>query len=350
MSKNPDVKQNLENQLGEITFRRKLLSQQIDGESHFDDEFDTAEIESILVSRMVETVTAMKDLHSKGVKLAPFVEIGAERGQRSLAMENDLQVHGAGVDLSFDMLKSCHHYSRKFGKVKLPLRICADLYNAPFKSGSLPFAFGYQILHHFPDPRPIVAQVHRILAPGGVFYIADEPYKPLVHLNLYQATKNFSSKRRTQNVLKKFLDHFLAKPTCNEIEYGVIENDEISPAAWRRSFAQFDRHDLRLHSLRMVSSNLYGWKINPLHIVNALWGGEMSGVCRKAGTLPDNLPQTIEETLTCPVCLTKQREPSLELQDNQATCSSCGEGYLIVDGVLILMTPEKRQQLYPEIA
>ena len=141
-------KQTIDNLKGEIEFRRKLTMQQVDGQHLFDDEFDRKGIEAVLRERIETTDRQIRGLINNDVTVTPYVEIGAERCQRSMVMETDLNAHGAALDLSFDMLRSAEYYKDVFKK-RIPVRICADLNNAPFKSNSVPFIFCYQTLHHF---------------------------------------------------------------------------------------------------------------------------------------------------------------------------------------------------------
>ena len=71
----------------------------------FEDEYDKEGIEEVMLSRMKKTLEQMAELKNTGTEISPYVEIGAERCQRSLVMENDLNANGAAVDISFDMLK-----------------------------------------------------------------------------------------------------------------------------------------------------------------------------------------------------------------------------------------------------
>lgn len=175
-------RQKSKNQLGEINFRKKLVQQQLEGKSVLKDEFDSKEIEQILEKRMQKTLNQMRFLRNSGIKLSPYIEIGAERGQRSLVMENELNSNGAAVDISFDMLKSCAYYKNQFKKDNLPLRICCDANQLPFASNSLPFIFCYETLHHFPTPLPVINEIYRVLSPGGSFFFDEEPFKRILRL------------------------------------------------------------------------------------------------------------------------------------------------------------------------
>src|SRR5258705_2532268 len=115
--------QSLESQLGEIRFRRLLAQQQVEGRPVFEDEFDAEGICRILEQRMLETTRAMERLRERGVALSPYLELGAERGQRALVLENDLGAAGAAADLSLDMLRSAAPYAQVFPRPPMPLRV-----------------------------------------------------------------------------------------------------------------------------------------------------------------------------------------------------------------------------------
>ena len=340
--------QTIDNQRGEIDFRRKLVQQQVDGQQLFTDEFDSREIERILKERMDSTRERMQKLLDSGLTMSPYVEIGAERGQRSLIMESDLNQQGAAIDLSFDMLRSCEHYKTVFEKNKLPLRICGDLYLAPFKTDSIPFVFCYQTLHHFPNPEPIVEEVRRFLAPGGCFFFNEEPFKKGFHLKLYRTDKVFSDMHLRRRFIRKLFDHFFAEYVCNEVEHGVIENDDITIRIWREVFSRFDEKDVKLSSFRSVTSDLYGRGFSLNSVLNYLWGGSISGICRKAGD-PVAEVRSIESALTCPVCLKGGNEPELIRKESIFSCEGCESKYPVVNDVLFLLAPDKLVNLYPEI-
>ncbi len=227
--------QSVKNQKGEIEFRRKLVEQQVFGKTVFEDEFNKEGLEKILLDRMKETFDRMIDLHmNMNVKFHPLcIELGAERCQRSLIMENDIGVKCIALDISYDMLKSCNYYKDVFNKNKEPIRVCCDINNLPIRNNSIPFIFCYQTLHHFPNPKFITKEVHRILLPGGNFFFDDEGFKNNLHINLYKPKKIYSKDKLIAGRFEQIIDYFFSIQNCNEIEYGIIENDAISINAWK---------------------------------------------------------------------------------------------------------------------
>jgi len=149
-------KQQVDYQQGEIEFRRKLFQQQVREDTQFRDEFDSHGIRDVLAERMQKTLSKLSRLQSSGIPLFLFVEIGAERRQRSLVMETDLGSIGASVDISIDMLKSCTHYQEVFSKPREPFSDCCDASNLPIRAGSIPLVICYEMFHHFPGPLSVV--------------------------------------------------------------------------------------------------------------------------------------------------------------------------------------------------
>lgn len=234
-----------EAQKGEIEFRRKLFSQQVAGEKLFEDEYDGPGITRILAERMKKTLAEVSLLKSRGIAVSPYLEIGAERCQRSLVLENELGASGLAANLSFEMLNSCGHYMRAFGKARTPFRVCCDANSLPFLSNSIPFVFCYQTLHHFPDPGPVVREALRVLSPGGYFAVNEEPFRKTLHLNLFKGRKMYAQNAPPPGGLADIINFFFSETNCNELSHGVIENERITLGAWKRALSGFEEREVR---------------------------------------------------------------------------------------------------------
>lgn len=343
--------QPVQSQKGEIEFRRRLYLKQVEGKTVLDDEYDASGIQNILEGRMNDTRNQMTLLQGKGIPLSPYVEIGAERCQRSLVMENDLGAQGAAIDISYDLLKSCAHYQSVFKRSKAPLRICCDANNLPFMSGSIPFVFCYETLHHFPEPAPITKEIHRVLAPGGYFFFDEEPYEQILHINLYKGKKIYSEQFLKRGKIRKILDRFFCVKTCNELEYGVIENHSIPVRAWKRAFSGFDGIDVDLKATRSIQSELFNPSSYIKYFAAYLLGGGISGICRKGGAGGGDVDRQFsrQNILICPSCRQAGSEKLLGRKNGSYICPECSKRFPVIDGVSFLFAYEKFVALYPEV-
>lgn len=335
---------------GEIEFRRQVVGQQVRGEDEITDELPADEIERILLRRMETTLGHMTSLARRLPTLSPYVEIGAERCQRALVMENDVGASGAAADLSYDMLEAASHYSAALDKPRLPVRICCDVNNMPFLTDSVPFVYCYETLHHFPSPTPVVAEIHRVLRPGGWFFFAEEPYRKMLHANLYKGSKLYSDRSRTRSFVRRAMDYFFAEMTCNELEYGVIENHSISPSTWREALSCFEGHEVQLQTPMGMSEDLHEPQSWAKYFLAYLLGGAVSGLCRKPG---EAAATEAELAIACPSCLEQDKEVGLEFQPGMAEsiqCPVCDATYPVVNGITFLLTPQSLYELYPEVA
>jgi SAM-dependent methyltransferase len=339
------------NQKGEIEFRKKLYFQQVEGRPVLEDEFDAPGIKKILEGRMKRTFDQMNTLGQKGVGLSPYVEIGAERCQRSLVMENDLGADGAAVDISYDLLRSCNHYAEIFSRPKSPVRICCDANNLPFITSSIPFVFCYETLHHFPEPTPITEEIYRVLLPGGCFFFDEEPYQQVLHVNLYKGRKIYSGDSLNRSMTRRVLDKFFCTQSCNEAEHGIIENHNISVRSWKRALTQFEEKDIDLNATsryRILRSKLFNPASYMRHFVAYLLGGTVSGVAKKRGN-PIRRSRSIYDALICPSCRQTGSEVRVHQRDSSFLCAKCSKLYPVINEVLFLFTYDKFEELYPEI-
>ena len=338
---------------GEIEFRKKLLAQQLGDEQYFDDEYSEEEIAAILKERMDKTEKQIAELIEEKIARAPYLEIGAERGQRSLTIENKLPLSGAACDISFEMLNACKHYQEKFKYQRMPLRICCDANNLPFKSKSLPFAFCYETLHHFPDPTPIIHEIHRVLAPGGYLLFDEEPYRKILHLPLVKGQRLYSMKRIKGSKLYKIIDYFFTERYCNETDYGVIENDKITVKTWKQALEIFKEKQGKLMPVRRniykLQTELYRPKSKLKYLSAYLLGGDITALARKSGEFKVQ-EKKIQELLICPSCKKEHDfEMNLEYQEQGYYCSKCNKKYPIIKDILMLLAYSDFKELYPEL-
>jgi SAM-dependent methyltransferase/uncharacterized protein YbaR (Trm112 family) len=342
--------QTLANLRGEIEFRRKLAEQHVSGRLLLLDYYGKDAHDAILRERMATTLREISALQARGVQLSPFLELGAERGQRALVLVNDLGANGIAADISFDQLKTAEHFARLFGKPKLPLRVCCDVNHLPLRSGSLPLVFCYEFLHHFPALAPIVQEIHRVLG-RGAFFFNEEPYhRPRLPL-FRQRQKVYAAESLKRGKVVRYLAKFFTEEWCDEREHGIVENHDIPLREWIAACQIFDERDLTAASLEGRIRSRLGDRLGLRHLLNLLLGGGVTGLCRKQGSQHTPAPANLAELLICPDCLTKkQTEAALQTISGGLRCPSCTTSFPQMDGVQFLLPTDLFRALYPELA
>ena len=343
--------QSLENLKGEIAFRAKLARQHTTGQRLLPDYFSKEDHDAILAERIATTRAAFSALKAQGEDFSRFVELGAERGHRSLALVNSFAAEGLAMDLSLDQLRTAGHFSELFQLPKLPLRVCCDANNLPLRSGAVPFLFCYQFLHHFPSLHGILGEIHRALSGNGAFFFDEEPMGRLLQLHLYkQKTKEYSRFNLRKGKLVRWLEGFVSETASDEVEHGVIENHSMKMPCWQEELSVFDSMEVRVRTLRHLRSRVTK-KMRMANIPNHLLGGVIYGICRKAGNLPFHASRTGNPTdwLACPACRMPAGEdrPPLDRQGDRMVCMENKCTYPVVDDIPILIPPPLRKELYP---
>src|SRR5262249_30414315 len=149
-----------------------------------------------------------------------------------------------------------------------------------FKSNSFAFIFCYEFLHHFPTLAPVIKEIHRVMS-DGYFYFDEEPFKRVLKLPLYrQKAKMYSERALRKNKYLSLIESFISDTSCDEVEHGIIENDDISLREWRNAISMFDQREIDLLSLNKWRSRLDG-RLQLANIPNYLLGGTIAGLCRK---------------------------------------------------------------------
>ena len=342
--------QSIDSMKGEVRFRKKLAAQHVTGETLLPDYYAKDEHDRILLERIETTVRDMRQIAPQ-FAMSPFIELGAERCQRSLVLTNDFNAVGFAVDISLDQLRTASHFAEKFGRPVLPYRVCCDANNLPIRNESVPFAFCYEFLHHFPTPKPVVREIHRVLS-GGVFVFREEPFRRPRLVLFHQRHKLYSTETLRKSKVRRFLESFLSEELCDEREYGIIENDDIPLQEWIDSLAVFENREVFIQSLGGKIRTQLPERIGLKNLPNMLFGGGIGGNCMKPGNGSPQHGSDLTDLLLCPDCRLKDPQPyqpSLQRRASALLCQICGASFPLVDGVTVLLPTHLRRQLYPEI-
>lgn len=338
--------QNLENKTGEVKFRAKLYEQQVEGASILHGELTSTEMLSEMRRRMEISRRDFSELAQSGLLQSPFLELGAERCQRSLVLANNFGLHGYAADLSFESLRYADFLAQQEKMIRIPQRVCCDAYHLPFADNSIGFAFCYQTLHHFPDPTPVFQELYRVLRPGAVLRVDEEPIRRTLKLNLWK--RRVFPKGRENKYLryaKDYLLDFVSECHVSEVDHGICENDDISLAAWERAFGRPAEKKIRLKLLPMPSS-LSRVNHDPHHWGLRSWMCQGLGGILQATIMPKSSGHesvSPPEALCCPVCGgTLTTVPDLQV------CTKCSAKYPVRNGIFMLLPQDELSTLYPE--
>ncbi|MGC8882665.1 MAG: methyltransferase domain-containing protein [Bryobacteraceae bacterium] len=284
--------------------------------------------------------------------LTPFLEIGANAGHSSYMLANRFDAEGYALDISFDALRYGQYLRTAWNLGRSPILVAGDATRLPFRDGSIAFVMGFQMLSQFMDIDAVLREVRRVLAPGGVYFFAEEPIRRLLSLRLYRAPYPDRMNALERTLWRwGLLDYFAADVigAWQEESFGIRQNHRYGLRDW---LAIIGRHFGESRVLTFPRAA--GWANRA--VVRALrllpgytearaarfLGGTLAALCRKPGTLPPSLP--LHECLACPDCLAPLPWNASELR-----CTACGFAAPCEEGVFNLLPSKLRDELYPGV-
>ncbi len=288
--------------------------------------------------------------------MSPFLEIGANAGHTSYLMCNEFGAHGFALDISADALRHGVALQREWNLPRAPIRLAGDAAQLPFRDGSLRMVLTFQTLSQFMDLDAIFTEIHRVLAPGGIFLFAEEPMRRVLSLHLYRCPYWDTMKPWERRLYKWGLLGYLVQDVIGahqEESFGIRQNHRMHLNDWD---ALVRRHFIDREYDLFVPERGWGerWmkrlavKLDPYGSVwraARLLGGTLAGVCRKGGEplMPGTSLENFEQLLRCPDCRgTIMRDPSDKL-----VCAQCGYEASNEGLVYNLLPSAERRELYP---
>lgn len=345
----PEGEQSLDSKRGEVIYRRKLaLQQSNEGQAIVPEAHTKQEILAVMEERMAQTRRDIKTITATGVPISPYIELGAERCQRALVLENEFSAAGFALDISFDMLRYASIIAERFCLTQMPIRIACDLHNLPFRSETLAFAFCYQTLHHFPSPLPICEEISRVLQANGGLFFDDEPVKGYYRRFMPRYHRKGHHLSAFERLISKFgLLTVLSKADVLEQEHGILE-EEFDIPMWRRALSGFQPIRIVVNRRLRIRVNSLNW--NPSGILAQLAGGNIQVLAKKTNPRKSqefsHRKEKLLDLLGCPNCGDK---PALSRSSvNEFKCPQCKTSYPEIDGVLLLFEKSLGTELYPE--
>ncbi len=288
--------------------------------------------------------------------LTPFLEVGANAGHTSYMLANDFGASGFALDISADSLRHGIELQKIWNLTRAPIRVAGDALHLPFRDNSIRFVMTYQTLSQFMDIESVIEEVKRVLVPGGVFLMAEEPMRRLLTLGLYRCPYYDTMKPWERKLCDWGLLGYLVQDVIGaeqEESFGIRQNHSLNLREWHHLIKQhFADHRAD------VFVRATGWgercvkrlavKLDPCGSewrAAMLLGGTLAAVCRKAGEPPaeDTTAAALEDCLRCPDCSGGFDKD----QDSTLRCRACGYQAPDEGGVYNLIRSEERKELYP---
>ena len=112
---------------------------------------------------------------------ARLLEVGCGRGAGAALLLEKIQPAALhALDLDRRMIRQAQASLQPEQQRRIFLSV-ADVLHLPYRDGALDGVFGFGVLHHLPDWRSGLAEIARVLKPGGFYFL--EEYYPSFYQN-----------------------------------------------------------------------------------------------------------------------------------------------------------------------
>jgi ubiquinone/menaquinone biosynthesis C-methylase UbiE len=133
------------------------------------DAMDHAEVNRLFVRDFLELAGSAR------LGAEPHVlDVGTGTAQIPLELcRHDASWRVTAVDLSHEMLKLAERNVAAAGFCERVQVVYTDARRLPFPDGRFPAVMSNSIVHHIAEPGPVLAEMRRVLRPGGVLFVRD---------------------------------------------------------------------------------------------------------------------------------------------------------------------------------
>lgn len=146
---------------------KRILEPEVMGtreEAEAYDAMDHGEVNDSFVTRIIEL----------GACEGKFLDLGTGTADIPILLAQRLpKVQIVGIDLSLDMLKLGEAHVAKAGLADRIVLECADAKSLPYPDQSFDGVISNSIIHHIPEPMPVLGEICRTVRRGGLIMIRD---------------------------------------------------------------------------------------------------------------------------------------------------------------------------------
>ena len=150
------------------------------------------------LTRKVDMLLEFAKRERLDIRRATWLDVGCGKGELLRAAQPNF-ARALGCDVSLGMISECR--GLKVVHQVDPLRL-------PFEDASVDWATAVCILHHItPQERaPLVADIYRVLRPGGIFAIIEHnPFNPVVQLIIRRTPVDENARLLTAGTARRLM-------------------------------------------------------------------------------------------------------------------------------------------------
>ena len=115
-----------------------------------------------------------RKLTARGFSEGKILDVGCGFGGTLLTLaENFPDAQCVGIDMSDPLLELARQAAEAQGLEQRVVFEKADGQEIPYPDGSFDVVISTNVVHHVADPLAMLNEIERVLAPGGMLYIAD---------------------------------------------------------------------------------------------------------------------------------------------------------------------------------
>jgi SAM-dependent methyltransferase len=160
-----------------------------------------------------------------------------------------------GIDISPEMIRAAGEMCAAKGLDNVEVRV-ASVLNLPFEDGCFDSVIGFDVLHHVPDLDAAMAQIARVLRPGGRF-VSIEPnaLNPMVFLaHLIPKEERGALRRNYPWRMRRLVRRHIGRPRVRYVWHVTAYGNKVLVAALRLCELTMGFWPLRCLGVRMIWS------------------------------------------------------------------------------------------------
>ncbi|MSQ94041.1 MAG: methyltransferase domain-containing protein [Gemmataceae bacterium] len=167
------------------------------------------------------------DLLHLNNKFQTVLDVGTGTAQIPIALcQRQPTVHVVAIDMAEQMLRVGQTNVERAGlSERIHLRLC-DAKRMPFAAGNVDAAMSNSIVHHIPTPFAVLAEMIRVVKPGGLLFVRDL-LRPVDETSLRQLVQTYAGDANAHQQ-KMFGDSLHAALTLDEVR-GLVARLGFDP-------------------------------------------------------------------------------------------------------------------------